>query len=261
VPIPESGRIIYRNNPLVEVVCQLKFPPVLRVESELPAEFQEAIRTDYPIYTEPHASLIPEGLHPEIARLVGSILPAPGGKTHEFISEDQTWKLTLCRDFIALKCSKYERWEHFRQRFRGPFDELVQIYRPAFFSRIGLRYQNAIRRRTLGLEGVDWGELLQPYIAGTLSSSISSDVEDVLQVVSLRLPENRGKITMRHGLVRDSTTNEVCYAIDNDFYTEEKTLVADALEKLDYYNGYSGRVFRWSVKERLDRAMEPQPVQ
>jgi uncharacterized protein (TIGR04255 family) len=260
MPIPESGRIIYRNNPLVEVVCQLKFPPVLRVESELPAEFQEAIRSEYPIYSEPPAALIPEGLPPEIARLVGSMLPAPGGKMHEFVSEDQVWKLTLCRDFLALRCSRYERWERFAQSFRCPFDELVQIYRPAFFSRVGLRYQNLIRRRSLGLEGVDWGELLQPHVAGALSSSVSSDVEEVLQVVSFRLPENRGRVTMRHGLVRDSATNEACYAIDNDFYTEEKTLVADALGKLEYYNGYSGRVFRWSIKERLDRAMEPQPV-
>jgi uncharacterized protein (TIGR04255 family) len=52
MPFPEIERIVYRNNPLTEVVCQLRFPPILSIESELPVKFQDAIREMYPSFQE-----------------------------------------------------------------------------------------------------------------------------------------------------------------------------------------------------------------
>ena len=49
---PEVERIIYDNNPLDRVICQIRFPPILRIESELPTNFQEQIRRDFPEYEE-----------------------------------------------------------------------------------------------------------------------------------------------------------------------------------------------------------------
>ena len=41
-------RCIYRKNQLAEVVCQLRFPEILKIETAVPADFQEAIRDEYP---------------------------------------------------------------------------------------------------------------------------------------------------------------------------------------------------------------------
>jgi len=48
--IPESPRVIYASNPLVDVICQVRFPRILRIDSELPVAFQEAIRDQFPLF-------------------------------------------------------------------------------------------------------------------------------------------------------------------------------------------------------------------
>ena len=43
-------RYQYARSPLVEVICQLRFPPILSINTEEPAQFQEAVRRDFPRY-------------------------------------------------------------------------------------------------------------------------------------------------------------------------------------------------------------------
>ena len=52
MPFPDSERVIYQRNPLLEVICQLRFPSILRIDSEAPAVFQERVRKEYPMYQE-----------------------------------------------------------------------------------------------------------------------------------------------------------------------------------------------------------------
>src|SRR5258708_12324597 len=49
---PESERVIYDKNPLQQVICQLRFPPILRINTEVPVAFQERVKQDYPFYQE-----------------------------------------------------------------------------------------------------------------------------------------------------------------------------------------------------------------
>ena len=41
-------RFIYSSNQLGEVICQLRFPDILSIETKLPADFQDAIRAEFP---------------------------------------------------------------------------------------------------------------------------------------------------------------------------------------------------------------------
>lgn len=43
-------RVIYAKRQLVEVICQLRFPEILKIDVSEPADFQERIRRDYPQY-------------------------------------------------------------------------------------------------------------------------------------------------------------------------------------------------------------------
>ena len=47
---PESPRVRYSRNPLLEVICQLRFPKILSIETEVPVGFQEDIRSEYPVF-------------------------------------------------------------------------------------------------------------------------------------------------------------------------------------------------------------------
>lgn len=46
----EYDRCQYLRSPLVEVICQLRFPTILSINANEPAAFQEAIRRDFPQY-------------------------------------------------------------------------------------------------------------------------------------------------------------------------------------------------------------------
>lgn len=257
---PQAERVVYQHNPLEQVICQLKFPTILRIESELPARFQDQVRQRYPIFSEQQALTGSPQLPQELLKLVGSLMPVRPGRVYEFASEDGRYRLTLSKEFIALGCSEYERWEQFMDHFGAPLGALVAEYSPAFFSRIGLRYRNVIRRTGLKLESTPWSELLKPHIAGELASPVADYVEEASHQVVVRFENNRGKVKIQHGLLRDPETGEACYLIDNDFFTEERTEVKNAFDILDYFHGQSGRLFQWCVKEKLHAAMEPQVV-
>ena len=44
----DHPRTHYRNAPAHEVICQLRFPSILTINRVEPADFQEAIRAEFP---------------------------------------------------------------------------------------------------------------------------------------------------------------------------------------------------------------------
>ena len=46
---------------------------------------------------------------------------------------------------------------------------LKDIYEPAFYSRIGLRYVDSVDRAALGMQNTPWSELLNQVILGELA--------------------------------------------------------------------------------------------
>jgi uncharacterized protein (TIGR04255 family) len=257
---PESRRVIYGKNPLEEVICQLRFPPILRIDTEIPAAYQERIRHEYPLFLEPQEEENSLGIPPEIAKLVGGKMPFHVGRSFNFLSADEKWKVTLTRDFLALSTLKYERWEQFKERLKVPLDALVSHYQPVFFTRIGLRYRNVIRRSALALGNVEWSALLKQTILGELADpNLSGAIESATRDLVFKL-DGHGKLRVKHGLAPSKATSEVCYLIDSDFFTEERTGTNNAIGILDTFNQQSGRLFRWCIQDRLHEAMGPRSI-
>ena len=143
-PFPHCERIVYERNPLNEVICQVRFPPLLRLQAQTPFEFQEAIQDRFPIYGEGGPQV---ELPPQLVQLLGSPLRT---SNHKFLSEDGRWSASLESHFLALTCGSYESWQEFSDVLFDILSKLVEIYKPSFFNRIGLRYQNTIKREWLG---------------------------------------------------------------------------------------------------------------
>lgn len=262
-PFPVSPRILYGKNPLIEVTCQLQFAPVLKIESEVPATFQDAVRSEYPLFRERRDVLagVPAEFPPQIVALLRaqSVLQKnhPG---YEFTSSDEQWTIGLSRDRFSLSCRHYQTWEHFQSRLVGPMEAMLANYQPAFFTRISLRYQNVVQRSKLGLTGTAWSDLLQPHIAGLLALS-NLDVAASQSVALVRFEGDRGQVSIRHGLVQSADNKEECYLIDSDFYSERRTTTNDAVKCLTFFNAQSGRLFRWCISDPLHAAMAPQPIE
>lgn len=263
MPFPVAARVHYRKNPLQLVICQLRFPAILRIDTEIPAAFQEKIRKSFPIYRAIRQPQVEIGLPEPLSKILReqlNVLTVP--VTHEFESADNRWSLALCDTFLALTDRKYVRWEEFRQNLDFPLHSLESEYGPAFFDRIGLRYQNLIRRSTFGLENVGWSELLKPHIAGELSSQdVASEIEQAARQVVIAV--KNGMVQVQHGIIaqkRDDGSLEQCFGIDADFYRDQRTEVTNGRSILDEFSRVAGWLFQWCITPRLHAAMQPESI-
>ena len=265
MPFPETPRIIFNKSPLQRVLCQLKFPPILKIEAEIPAEFQEKVRKDFPNFSEGTTPLkleLPSELKNRIPTdLLALVSQGTGGKNYEFTSEDGETALNLTRTFLGLTTNQYTRWEEFREKLGTPLDALTSIYAPSYFTRIGLRYIDVIKRSDLGLGNVEWDTLLQPFMLGVLSASpeIRNHVLSHESRHEIRLSDETCFVRVVTRLVEDGKDGETCLQIDSDFYTSTRINVENALEKLDYFNLRISRLLQWCIKDPLLKAMEPVP--
>ncbi len=251
MPFPESERVRYAKNPLAEVICQLRFPTILRIDIEVPAAFQESIRAHFPEYRRSGPQL-PAGIRvpPQLLDLLGTAATVG----HEFYAADSRTKVSLTRDFLALSVTDYTDWRSFRATLDLPLKALVDCYGPAYFGRIGLRYRDEIDRASLGLEDVPWCELLRPEVAGELAhTELAPRIDRTVRELHARFPNHGGNVRLLHGLVADKEPAR--YSIDADFYLESQTPIGDVAHVLDRFNQAAGNLFRWCITPRLADAL------
>ncbi len=262
MPFPEQKRIVYKKNPLERVICQLRFPPILKIETEIPAAFQEKIRRNFPNFLEKSELQVevPIGAQGQlISDGPGKIIQSVS-KNLEFASENEEWKINFTRSFIALTSLNYTRWEKFKEKLSIPFDAFLEIYSPENFSRLGLRYIDIIKRSDLGLDNVNWDELLQPYLLGMLATQdVGPGVEGYESKHEIKLGDGTSIVRIITKLV-ELEKGEVGFVIDSDFFTTTKTEINEAISKLDYFNTRGSRLIQWCITERLHNAMEPETI-
>lgn len=264
MPFPEVKRVIYKKNPLDRVICQLRFPPILKIDAEIPAEFQDRVRKDFPNYSEATELRVEPspGIKGELpTELLSKVLQSTSTKNYKFSSEDGEWEINLTRTFIALTANKYERWEKFREKIEILSKALIEIYSPAHFSRIGLRYIDVIQRSSLGLNAVNWKQLFQPYILGVLGAAEISDfVRNAESRYEIGLSDGESTVRMITKLVEDEENGEIRYMIDSDFFNTKKTPINETMGRLDYFNKRASRLIQWCITDRLHKSLEPQEV-
>ena len=261
MPFPHTPRAVYRKNPLVEVICQLRFPAVLAIAAESPYKFQEKVRQSYPVYEKVEDAL---GFPKALATILAQLPMQPPGEPlrHNFLTEDRTRFISLTQEFISVTTTAYERWESLREAMRLAEEAAREVYGPAFYTRVGLRYQDAIRKEALGLQNDRWASLISPHFAGLLAADAVQDEVRLSQSITvLQLAEVKGALVhIRHGLANLPPAKELAYVIDTDFYTQERCTGEQAFATLDTFNQLGGDLFRWAITPRLSTALEPEPV-
>lgn len=256
----EEARQIFKRRQLLEVICQLRFPDILKIESTDPAEFQDRIRGEYPQYQKKV-----EQLPPQIVN--GKPVPQGMVNNYQFISEDSQWKVSLTKGFVALSTHGYLRWEEFAKRLDRVLAALIQLYQPAYFTRVGLRYINAIDRAALGLEDCLWRELIQPgYLALLADEDAQESAFSKCELsASLNLPggakanvkSGPGTLRKVNNRTKEATETRV-FMLDLDVYMDGKTPLGQTAPALNIVHGNAGSLFRGAVTDTLLDAMGPE---
>ena len=255
MPFPESQREIYSRNPLKEVICQLRFPTILQVTAESPAKFQDRIRQNYPYYTE-------EKPEPNLPKGIGDILAGlslPKGlqtPLHKFLTDERTRAITLNQEFLAVSEAKYRRWQDFKAEINAAEIAFRELYKPSFYTRIGLRYKNFIDRKELGFADKSWGVLLNKSLIGPLGvNELSPEIRETRAQCLMSLAEVPNSfVRIIHGVAQEDSST---YLVDADFFIEEKENLDESLRILDEFNKLAARFFHWATTDTLRQALGP----
>lgn len=255
-------RCTYRSHQLAEVICQFRFPEILAISAKPPVDFQEAIRAEFPQYSKRQETPAP--------KLTGT----PGNLTmqkqepvinHQFVSRDGKWRVNLTGKFISLSCNSYNGWEDFAARLDKPLASFIQIYKPAYFERVGLRYLNFISRQKLGLEGVPFRELIAPCYLGPLGEEDVAEAGVSRSSVDAELSLRggcRAKIHAGPGMTKQNgqSDKEVKFVFDQDLYMPGQLQLNLAVGALQTLHHQADSLFRGAITDRLHDAMEPEEL-
>ena len=257
----QEERCIYRNNQLLNVICQLRFPPILSIAAKDPVDFQDAIRDVFPRYQKRQ-----EPVPPKVMQIPGQppkVEPQKPVTNHQFMTADGNYRINLTQDFISLTCSRYTCWEEFARMMDKPLASFIRTYQPAFFERVGMRYLNAFSRKALDLEGTPWKEMLQPQYLGVLA------FEDIPEQAFARCSQDveasipggcRMKLHVGPGMIKrgnDNSDKEVKLILDLDISMNGNIPVNMAAASMQTTHTQAGSIFRGAITDVLHDAMEP----
>jgi uncharacterized protein (TIGR04255 family) len=254
---PESERVVYQVHTLAQVACQLNFPTILSIGTDAPSAFQDQLRETYPLY-EP-VQVGPQ--LPEIADLIARLpIKPPISTRHQFTTADGQRSVSLSQESLIIAENSYDQWPTLRQDIETARSALEEIYRPAFYTRVGLRYQDAIDQRELGFDPeLPWAELINPALTSFLGAAEPAIKQAVIDLTGNALvsldgaPDAMARIM--YGTAQREPDNQVVYLVDADYFTNERKQGGEVLELLDYFNKEAGQLFRWAITDRLRDAL------
>jgi uncharacterized protein (TIGR04255 family) len=206
--VPAAPRAHYRRNFIQSAVCELRFPTVLELEKNAPLEFSKHVRKEYPKYTR----------QKNLDLLAGGLEQATG---HLFQSKNGRWTVTVRAAAISLQTSNYDSYDEFRKRLAFVLSASKSTIDSEFFTRIGLRYVNAVPFSPEAIR--DW---VNPELIGVLAAGTYGSVTEHWQRV--RGITEIGGYTFQHGISQSGeaalaspAANGTQYVLDFDFFKED----------------------------------------
>jgi len=238
--------------PLMEVVCQVRFPPILRIANEQPAEFQERIRAQFPqmgieqgmlVKFAPPAPPLPIDTQPAIYR---------------FSSADGQTAVSLATDFFALSTQAYTHWRDFAQLFDLVQQAASEVYRLPYATRIGLRYINRVRPDRLGVDGREniLG-LIRPELTAALRVAPLTAANAMLSQITWS--QGAERLVLRVGFGADESAAFIL--LDFDHFVEGQTALDDLMARCGRYHDTIYNAFRWSIPAEQLTRFGPRPVE
>ena len=248
---PPREHVPLRNSPLREVICQVRFPLILRIANEAPITFQEAIRDRFPNLETEHAMLV----ELSIEKMRPAALQPP---TFRFTDKSKTRIVSLSLDFFSFSVNQYTGWDAFASDLQYVADAAISVYRIPYATRIGLRYINALTNDNTKSSQFfpDVVDIVQPEITALLRNEAIQD--PYIAISQLRVRHDDSHFSFRSGILEEEDQPQ-SFLLDFDLYIEgEITIDASGLLELcDRYHALIYNAFRWAIKSEKLRIFEP----
>jgi len=227
----------YRRNLIRQVVCELRFPTLFDLDSARPPDaFAKAMRLPYP--------------HHQVIRNVDIGGPmVEQAHMHTFRSKDLKWTVTLRTAAISLETIAYDSFADMQERLALVLDAGAKVIDSEFFTRVGLRYINAVPS-----SGDPLDQWVNPVLVGPLGCDVFGVPENFTQTIAGEIDD--GRYTFSHGLGTDTASGKREYVLDFDFSREDVTLEG-AMDAIKDLHDAEFSLFSWALGPKALAHMGP----
>lgn len=240
-----------KNAPLVRVIAQMRFPPILAIEKKgVVSSFQEAIRDIYPTLKEEHTQNI--SLDPQNLQLVQS-----ESKIYwRFIDLEKSWRVSLANNFLALETNAYSSRTDFLQRLEKVVTALHETFDLKTIEKFGLRYID----RLSGEDIKNVSYFFRAEMTGLFNSTVKNYIQQTINESVFKIDDQDEHIIARWGLVPANQTfdpnaiepiTEESWILDLDMSLskEREFSLSSVMKEAQQFSERLYTFFRWSVTD------------
>jgi uncharacterized protein (TIGR04255 family) len=235
--VPPVSRARFGTNLIRHAVCELRFPTLFEIDGQRPPpKFAAVLRKEYPNYEQLVQALIGEA----------NALPV---RAHAFRSKKNRWTATLRPAAVTLETNEYDSFPDFKKRLELVIRAASEVIDSEIFTRVGLRYINAVpyERQTIA-------EWVRQELVAPLADGVFGDVDEHNQTI--RGSTDAGGYRFAHGVRVRGPGQKPEYMLDFDFFQED-VLVQDALAVAQQLHDREFNLFMWAMGPRALAHMGP----
>lgn len=237
---PRQDEIRLQHPPLAEVICQIRFPPILRIGQEQPAELQELVRGEFPNLE------VDQGMLLRVPVTGGAPSAERAPTTYRFLTADRGTLISLAQDFYSLSTTSYQHWESFVRYLAMANESVSRVYEPAHATRVGLRYINRLTAENTQSETVaEMLQKLRPELTTLLLTDTWADPKEMR--MRLLLPSDEAQLTLQTRFGEEEGV--AFFGLDFDFFEEGEIPLDSIVERCTQYQQLIYDAFRWSVPD------------
>jgi uncharacterized protein (TIGR04255 family) len=249
---PQREDVRLQRAPLAEVICQVRFPLVLRIASEQPFTFQEWVRERFPQLEVEQSMVVrmePLGTSPPSAK--------PEPRIFRFKSPDGHTVVSLASNFYALSTTSYTHWRDFLELLRLVNQAACEVYNLPYAVRVGLRYINHLTLENTGARSVaELWEIPRPELTVLLRGGCWDEPLEMLNNLVLA-GEDSERLTLRSGF---RSREEPIFLLDFDYFAEGNIPLGDLLMLCQRYHDVIYNAFRWCIPDEKLVVFDPIPT-
>ena len=197
---PPPEEVALDPNPLVRVLAQVRFPPILMLErEETVAPIQDVLRRRFPMMERLSGSNVEVSLD----NGVPSVRQKDQRTLWQFATSDRLSSVTISQDTVTLDTQTYQS----RSEFLDLMVEVLEIVgdkvQPAFAASVSMRYVNRLDAAFVE----DHVDRMPEYARGFMRKEWSEMIDHSITETHLRVAE--GAMIIRAGVLPPHTTFDV----------------------------------------------------
>lgn len=233
--LPSQAHRVFERNPLVAVIVELRFHPILRIPSKI-ADYQEQVRATFPAFETSSRQMVNLGPGPVEVRVENFFT---------FAKANAASVLTLSTSSLSLESRHHERREQLLEDVKIGVDALLNVFGSVSPTRLGLRYVDVIDRELIAKDlgrPTSWERLVSGRFASVPGGV--ADLEGTLFACEVTSPAiDGGAQTARYGLIKD-IDGHAKFRLDVDRYQEDSFDLDTTVPRL---NAFADDIFAFFI--------------